>query len=162
VSTLGLTAEERFWPKVEKTSGCWLWTGNTYWDGYGQFWLNPRQVRAHRFAYELANGAIPDGLVLDHLCRNRLCVRADHLEPVTNRENVQRGRDLVTTCPSGHQLDEANTRITPEGHRVCRTCHRDRNRVSAKATFQCPQCGQVRNKSQWKRHYKSMHPEVVT
>lgn len=100
--------EARFWAKVEKTEDCWTWTGNTYWDGYGQFWLNSKMIRAHRYAYELMHGPVPEGMLLDHACHNadpncgggigcshRRCVNPDHLEPVTNKENLARARRKV-------------------------------------------------------------------
>ena len=133
-----LTLEERFWAKVFKESeGCWHWTASTWKDGYGRFWSTDegRVVRAHRFAYELANGPIPDGLVIDHLCRNRLCVRADHLEAVTSLENRRRGTNptainrLRTECVKGHPFTEDNIRIHPtNGGRNCRACDSVRNR----------------------------------
>lgn len=83
----------RFWAKVEKTNGCWLWTGGTA-RGYGQFRLGggrgSKNVRAHRYAYELLVGPIPAGLEIDHTCENKLCVRPDHLEPVTKKVNLER------------------------------------------------------------------------
>jgi hypothetical protein len=88
---------ERFWSKVDRSArdGCWRWLGQTNQWGYGHFrrTLGPgryRTVKAHRFAYELAVGPIPAGLTLDHLCGNQSCVRPDHLEPVTNAENLRR------------------------------------------------------------------------
>lgn len=81
---------------------------------------------AHRVAYEHLVGPIPDGMQLDHLCRNRTCINPAHLEPVTARENVRRARSLVSQCPSGHPYDEENTRIY-DGRRYCRACHRARS-----------------------------------
>lgn len=89
---------DRFWSKVwrdPRPDGCWLWLGAPNADGYGHFRrrLGPghyRMVRAHRHAYELLVGPIPEGLTLDHLCGHPLCVRPAHLEPVTNSENVRR------------------------------------------------------------------------
>jgi hypothetical protein len=88
--------EERFWPKVDKTETCWLWVGAIGTGGYGNFYISSvgrriRSVRAHRWAYEHLVGSIPDGLDLDHLCRNRACVNPAHLEPVTRRVNLRRG-----------------------------------------------------------------------
>jgi len=83
----------RFWARVEVTKTCWLWTGSRSRDGYGKF--EPATsvfYKAHRFAYETVVGPIPEGLTLDHLCRVRRCVNPDHLEPVTNQENLLRGR----------------------------------------------------------------------
>ena len=99
----------RFWGKVNKGGGgeCWIWVGRTQRQGYGIWALT---VAAHRLSYELINGAIPDGLVLDHLCRNPSCVNPNHLEPVTVRENIRRGFNQVsvnmrkTRCPRGHPL----------------------------------------------------------
>jgi len=88
---------DRFWSKVRlcPRDGCWLWTGAPNADGYGRFQRRLatgvyRMVKAHRYAYELLVGPIPEGLTLDHLCLHRLCVRPSHLEPVTNAENVRR------------------------------------------------------------------------
>ena len=133
-----LTFVEAFWSKVDKDGPvpehkpelgpCWLWTAGQNGEGYG-FTTALFRMLAHRFAYELLVGPIPEGLQLDHLCRVRNCVRPDHLEPVTNRVNVQRGArgSLVTHCPAGHEYDEANTYYAKrDGHRVCRTCRRER------------------------------------
>lgn len=89
---------ERFWEKVDRQEvGCWLWTAYRNRDGYGRFRPYRRdQVMAHRYAYELMVGPIPDGLQLDHLCRNPGCVNPSHLEAVTERENL--GRRLCREC----------------------------------------------------------------
>lgn len=127
--------EARFWSYVDKSDGCWLWTGALTHDGYGRFRLGYDHVMAHRWAYEHEVGPIPDGLVLDHVkargCQHRHCVRPDHLEPVTVEENTLRGDTLPaanvvkTHCPSGHPYDEANT-IRRGTRRVCRACERGR------------------------------------
>lgn len=75
----------------EPNSGCWLWFGATTERGYGVVVANGRSIRAHRISYETAKGQIPEGLVLDHLCRVHCCVNPDHLEAVTQLENVRRG-----------------------------------------------------------------------
>lgn len=126
----------RFWSKVDRSGGnsaCWPWAGGkTGPGGYGRFRAGRpgRLVPAHRYAYELMIGPIPDGLCLDHLCRNRSCVNPAHLEPVTNRENLHRGightatRAQQTTCINGHPFDDQNTYIKPNGCRSCRACKR--------------------------------------
>lgn len=116
---------ERFTSKFvpEPNTGCWLWTAQASRDGYGKFKYDGGQL-AHRFAYEVAKGPIPDGLRIDHLCRQRCCVNPDHLEAVTHRENVIRGLGgmLKTHCPHGHEYTAENTQINHKGARVCRTC----------------------------------------
>ena len=122
-----------FWKHVEKTDSCWLWTGTLLPAGYGQFGTRDKKhLLAHRFSYELHVGPIPDGLVIDHLCRTRACVNPAHLEAVSQLENNLRGHGWVaintrkTHCKHGHLFDEANTRWTKDGReRVCRTCARE-------------------------------------
>lgn len=123
---------ERFWDKVmpEPNSGCWLWTGALYFNGYGAFGIEGRKVRrAHRLAYEALRGPIPEGLHLDHKCRVRCCVNPDHLEPVTQAENNRRsaavaGNSKKTNCPRGHPYSPENTDVLRSGSRACLACRR--------------------------------------
>jgi hypothetical protein len=86
-----LTTEERFFAKVDVPSTCWMWTGAVNAEGYGVFQTWPSgTVLAHRWSWELFHGPIPEGLHMDHLCHERRCVNPDHLDPVTNGENVRR------------------------------------------------------------------------
>lgn len=110
--------------------GCWLWGGFTEPKGYGRFQVGGAARLAHRISYELHVGPIPDGLVLDHLCRVRNCVNPEHLEPVTSRENTLRGETPAaanvtkTHCLRGHEFTAENTRATLKGGRSCRACER--------------------------------------
>ncbi len=125
---------------LEKTlfgDGCWEWQGTDNRHGYGQLRLGSRYPMAHRSMYELFRGPIPDGLVIDHLCRNTRCVRPSHLEPVTSAVNSQRGRNSAlrewpTHCQRGHEFTTENTIPDPKWpqSRVCRRCKYDRNRES--------------------------------
>ena len=124
-----IPVSERFWSKVAlKQFGCYEWLAGKRIDGYGRCWNGRRMVRAHRFAYEDIKGPIPDGLCIDHLCRNPSCVNPDHLEVVTLRENVLRGISLSairakrTHCPKGHEYTEANTYVDKKRRRYCRAC----------------------------------------
>ena len=122
--------EKRFWEKVEETDTCWLWTGTILQGGYGQCRPGPGLKKyAHRVSYEWIVGPIPDGLELDHLCRVRRCVNPAHLEPVTHRENMRRGKGFgsanarKTHCIRGHEFTPENTLPNHGPHaRKCRTC----------------------------------------
>lgn len=125
------TDDERFWRKVQGPDplGCWTWAGSLNRAGYGQFTLRgPRNVMAHRYAYEALIGPIPDGLTIDHLCRNKACLNPWHLEPVPNGVNIRRGGNAVKThCPRGHEYRAENTYLY-RGSRYCRTCQNDQRR----------------------------------
>lgn len=116
-------AVERFWEKVTPGEGdCWEWLGAKNSAGYARLAIGRGHVRAHRFAFELLVGPIPEGLVLDHLCRNRGCVNPKHLEPVTT-ENVRRGEAVKTHCIRGHELTDENVYVKKnDGQRRCRLC----------------------------------------
>jgi hypothetical protein len=139
------TFESRFWSKVDKTSpdGCWLWTAALR-NGYGMIGLGGRGAGvgyAHRLSHEMHIGPIPDGLVIDHLCRTPRCVNPAHLEAVPQRVNVMRGLHpsingswmaAKTHCPDGHEYSTENTYVY-RGRRTCRSCRRanDRRRRAA-------------------------------
>jgi hypothetical protein len=143
---------------IDPISQCWNWQGST-WDGYGKMRIGSRADKstrldsAHRIAYQELIGPIPQGLQLDHLCRNRACCNPGHLEPVTNRENVIRGlgpvllaerKRAITHCPQGHPYTEENTYARQNSSngisRRCRACALKQNAASRKThqSFPCP------------------------
>ena len=123
--------EDRFWARVEKGDGCWLWTGARSGNGYGCMRVEGKVHSVHRLSYEWHIGPIPDGFTIDHVrergCVSRLCVNPDHLEAVTNRENILRSDSACainarkTHCDRGHEFTEENTKVRPHG-RECRAC----------------------------------------
>lgn len=144
VATIRPDVLARFWAKVNPCgpvhptlgSACWLWTAAVGSGGYGVVWQTGSLLYAHRFAYEAVIGPVPEGLHIDHLCRVRNCVRPDHLEPVTQRENILRGVGMCavqakrTHCPQGHPYSGDNLYVL-RGKRYCRECVRKSNRERA-------------------------------
>jgi hypothetical protein len=133
------TEVERFESKIGRSTdtACWTWTGPLTKGGYGLFGLTrtalgqrTKNVYAHRYSYERSKGPIPDGLQIDHLCRNRRCINPDHLEAVTGSVNVRRGeapqmrRLRRTQCKYGHPFTQENT-YRLRTCRYCKTCMRE-------------------------------------
>ena len=117
-----------------KINNCWEWQGYKTKKGYGRIrWRadnNKRNcIAAHRLSYEIHKGNIPEGLTIDHLCRNRLCVNPDHLEAVTNKENILRGAGVCaenlrkTHCKRGHEYKKETVYLSKKG-RCCKICRR--------------------------------------
>ena len=134
----------RFWQRVDQKDGCWLWKGSLTVYGYGQFQpARGKSYRAHRLAWEIARGPVPEGLVLDHLCRNRACCNPDHLEPVTHRENVLRGvgpsaqNAARLTCSKGHSFDSVGSK----GERRCIQCNNEKTGRWSRAQREAIVCG---------------------
>lgn len=118
---------ERFWSKVEKTRGCWVWTGAKTRDGYGRFRVSGKEVIASRFVYEEEYGELEPGVKVGHTCENPSCVRLDHLYAGSVQEITLNGMGPTannatkTLCKHGHPLDKVDS----EGRRRCSTCMRE-------------------------------------
>lgn len=142
-------AIERFHTKyvIDDVTGCWNWTGTLAVKGYGRFSIGGRTPVAHRASWTIANGReVPEGLALDHLCRNRGCVNPEHLEVVSEGENISRGtassastlRNIlggIEECARGHDmtLPGAWRYNVPQGKRYCRECQEFRRRPTESA-----------------------------
>lgn len=134
-----LTREQQvagFWRRVEggDYQECWTWIGSNN-GKYGVYAIRQGMWLAHRFAYDLMRAEIPEGLQLDHLCRNTICVNPWHLEPVTASVNLKRSTlgqvnkargAALTHCTNGHERTDENIYVGPSGSRFCRQCDRDR------------------------------------
>ena len=150
----------------EPNTGCWLCTLSDNGRGYGRVVINGRAMQAHRVIYEQFRGPIPPMMDLDHLCRMKLCVNPDHLEPTTHRENVKRGLAGATTtarqrakthCPFGHEYSGVNLIVKPNGARGCRACAKRRDKVR---TLLRPR-KHITPKSHCKRGHLLTGPEVL-
>lgn len=121
-------------PHRPELGPCWLWRGKPGSRGYCYFWFEGKKRLAHRFSYMHLVGPIPEGLVIDHLCRVPICVNPRHLEPVTDRVNILRGEApparnvLKDQCFMGHPFDEENTYLDSNGDRGCKTCQKRRRK----------------------------------
>lgn len=153
-STRGMTAEDKFMLRVERKdmgyeTECLLWTGYIDKDGYGKFSTAGKNHGAHRWAFEHWVRKLEPGEVPDHECLIRHCVNWEHMEAVTNAENVRRGYqrrgvlfDEKTHCKHEHALTPENVYTNPQGRKSCRTC----TRIATK---------------QWQDHERRMREPVV-
>ena len=154
-------AEDALTRIVVTETGCWLWKNDPNSEGYGRWKMANVHYPAHRFVYELVRGSIAHGLTLDHLCRKKLCVNPNHLDPVPIAVNIMRGEGVAarnarkTHCAKGHLFGGDNLVIKDGGHhRVCRICR------NAQARQMTPV--QRAHRNEWKRLYrqrlKSLRP----
>jgi len=135
---------QAFFEKVDKTGECWLWTGTLTSKGYGRFYIHSKRYRAHRWSYERFASEIEDGLTIDHLCKNKACVKPGHLEAVTNSVNLRRHHEndnTITeprdwengTCKNKHNLsivgyiDRKKKNKNGKISRECLGCRKDQN-----------------------------------
>lgn len=142
------STEARFMKAVVQTglepTACWVWTARLNPKGYGQFsWSHDgkRTWFAHRVSYLLFNGPIPDGAEVDHLCRNRRCVRPSHLEVVTHAENVRRAAAIQKVdgeCRHGHDLTASGTYLDRKGVVRCMECARVSRRKYSRKRLGAP------------------------
>ena len=124
--------KKRLFSKTKIVGDCLEFTSSVQTGGYGQMGVNGKIFLTHRLAYEWTIGPIPDGLELDHICKNKKCMNVDHLEPVTHQENLIRrgmkGRFLEkpprTKCRRGHELTDENTYVRKNGLRQCQICRK--------------------------------------
>lgn len=131
-----VSGDPRFWTKVKDNGECWEWQAALTGDGYGAYWTEGKTAHAHRvsWTWEHPNNPIPKDMVVDHICRNRKCVRPDHLRIIANVENVMCGLSnpalnaRKTHCLHGHPLSGENLRIRPEGKRQCLICRLNHKR----------------------------------
>ena len=144
-----MISKDEFESNFKKSNNCWKWVGRQYVTGYGRYWQNQISYLAHRVSYELYKGNLEKNKVIDHLCRNKLCVNPDHLEQVTISENVMRGEGITakksrsSSCPNGHPYP--NIPKIVNGWRLCKICLR----INEKK-YQTKNIEQVRK---WKRDW---------
>ena len=151
------TVEERFWRRVEKTSGCWIWRGGVHSGGYGfmrgEGGRNAPNVTVHRLSYEMHHGPIPDGLVVMHACDNPLCVNPDHLSVGTHKDNTQdmiaKGRAANNKLPVSVGADNGRALLTESKVRYIRASTASHASLARRFGVSATCIASVRNRQTW-------------
>lgn len=131
---------------IRKTPTCWHWLGAVSKNGYSKSFMDYKTTTGHRVFYTYYKGVVPEGLQIDHLCRNKLCVNPEHLEAVTSRENIIRGTGFAAKnskkkkCLRRHLLSGDNLYITPDGRRQCKKCRYKSAKLSHQRRVSCQPC----------------------
>lgn len=115
---------KRFFSKIKKSDGCWLWSASLDAYGYGQFVASGWPRKAHRAMFIYYNGPIPKNMLICHSCDVRNCVNPKHLFLGTHKDNNQDRSKKIAKCKNGHSYSKENTYINSKGHRSCKICRR--------------------------------------
>lgn len=166
--TLSMIANNTIGKYEVNNDGCWIWQRSKQNQGYGMTTMDGKKMLAHRVSYIFAKGEIPDGKKLDHLCRTPACINPDHLEPVTQRENILRSPSSTcavnhrkTHCKNGHEYTPENTfnRQRPGRHpeRECLTCRKAIHLKASKRYYARKRSAQIREGLNWQgKPYKKL------
>ena len=148
--------------------GCWIWLGAETWNRYGTVHFEGKQQLAHRIFFEHFRGKIPDGLILDHLCCNTICVNPFHLDPVTRRVNTLRGfknpaagNSRKQHCKRGHAFTEENTIRRRNGWRACRQCSQDYSRASWGRSIRDNPERRAKERERGRRYYRANQEKLL-
>ena len=142
------TQIERFWAKVRKSDGCWEWLAGTFSNGYGQFKVDGAPVKAHRFAWELHNGAIPEGLCVCHHCDVRACVRPDHMFLGTDADNMA-DRDAKGRQARQRGVENGQAKLTEEKVRAIRRDIRSQEKIAVEHGVSQTQISRIKRGERW-------------
>lgn len=164
----GAGLPHQFWRRtMPLENGCWAWIGSCFDHGYGSFSVKGKRTLAHRAAYASV-ASVTEGLVLDHLCRNRWCVNPSHLEEVTVAENILRGTGRAALnarkdfCGRGHALSEHV--VNSSGERYCQTCRSSTQKAYYRANRERVLARQkahyLRNRDRRREYFKSRRTQI--